>query len=50
MLSLLESIGSSRQMEEKQMRQLISYLKQSLEDVDVEEFEWIEGREIILIY
>ena len=44
---LLESIGSSRQVEEKQIRQLIAYLKQSLEDGDVEEFSWIEGKEII---
>ena len=44
---LLDSIGSSRQVEEKQIRQLIAYLKPSLEDDNVEEFSWIEGKEII---
>ena len=34
-------------MEEKEIRQIIAYLKQSIEDRDVEEFSWIEGKEII---
>ena len=33
---LSESIGSSTQVEEKRIRQLIAYLKQSLGDGDVE--------------
>ena len=44
---LLESIRSSNQIAEKSLRQSIAYLKQSLEDGDVEEFSWIEGKEIV---
>ena len=38
---LLESIGSSGQIEEKALRQSVSYLKQSLEDEDVLAYSWI---------
>ena len=44
---LLESIGSSSQIEEKVLRQSIAYLKQTLEDGEVDEFSWIEGKEIV---
>ena len=44
---LLESIGSSSQIAEKSLRQSIAYLKQTLEDGEVEEFSWIEGKDIV---
>ena len=44
---LLESIGSSGQMEEKALRQLVAYLKQSLEDEEVMAYSWIQGEEIV---
>ena len=44
---LLESIGSSNQVAEKALRQSIAFLKQSLEDSNVKEFSWIEGKEIV---
>ena len=44
---LLESIGSSGQIEEKALRQSVSYLKQSLEDEDVLAYSWIPGEEIV---
>ena len=44
---LLESIGSLNQEAEKALRQSITFLKQSLEDGDVEEFSWIEGKDIV---
>ena len=44
---LLESIGSSSQISEKALRQTIAFLKQSLEDRSVEQFSWIEGKEIV---
>ena len=44
---LLESIGSSGQIEEKALRQSVSYLKQSLEDEDVMAYSWIPGEEIV---
>ena len=44
---LLESIGSSSQIAEKALRQSIASLKQSLEDGDVDQFSWIEGKEIV---
>ena len=44
---LLESIGSSGQIEEKALRQSVSYLKQSLEDNDVMAYSWIPGEEIV---
>ena len=45
--SLIESIGSSRQIEEKALRQSVAYLKQSLEDEEVTDYSWIQGEEIV---
>ena len=47
MCPLLESIGSSGQIEEKALRQSVAYLKQSLEDEDVTAYSWIPGEEIV---
>ena len=44
---LLESIGSSGQIEEKTLRQSVAYLKQSLEDEEVTDYSWIQGEEIV---
>ena len=44
---LLESIGSSGQIEEKALRQSVSNLNQSLEDEDVLAYSWIPGEEIV---
>ena len=44
---LLESIGSSGQIEEKALRQSVAYLKQSLEDEEVMAYSWIQGEEIL---
>ena len=44
---LLESIGSSGQIEEKALRQSVSYLKQGLEDEDVLGYSLITGEEIV---
>ena len=44
---LLESIGSSGQIEEKALRQSVAYLKQSLEDKEVTDYSWIQGEEIV---
>ena len=44
---LLESIGSSGQIEEKALRQTVAYLKQSLEDEEVADYSWIRGEEIV---
>ena len=44
---LLESIGSKNQLAGKAIRQSIAFLKKSLEDGEVEEYSWIEGKEII---
>ena len=44
---LLESIGSSGQIEEKALRQSVAYLKQSLEDDEVMDYAWIQGEEIV---
>ena len=44
---LLESIGSSGQIEEKALRQSVSYLNKSLEDEDVLTYSWIPGEEIV---
>ena len=43
----MESIGSSGQIEEKALRQSVSYLKQGLEDEDVLAYSWIPGEEIV---
>ena len=44
---LLESLGSSGQIEEKALRQSVSYLKQGLEDDEVTTYSWIPGEEIV---
>ena len=44
---LLESIGSSEQVEEKSLRQSVVSLRQNLEDADVDRFSWIPGSEIV---
>ena len=44
---LLESIGSSGQIEEKNLRQSIMYFKQALESGDVMGYSWIQGEEIV---
>ena len=44
---LLESIGSSGQVEEKTLRQSIASLKQNLEDAEVHRFSWIPGNQIV---
>ena len=44
---LLELIGSTKQIEEKQLRQSVANLKQLLEEKDVEQYSWIEGTEIV---
>ena len=44
---LLESIRSSGQIEEKALRQSVAYLKQSLEDGEVTDYSWIQGKEIV---
>merc|ERR1712105_348187 len=44
---LLESIGSSGQIEEKALRQSVVSLKQNLEDGEVNSFSWIAGTEIV---
>ena len=44
---LLESIGSSGQIEEKALRQSIALLKQMLEDDEIGQYSWIEGSEIV---
>ena len=44
---LLDSIGSSGQIEEKNLRNLITAMKQSLEDGEVEDYSWITGEEMV---
>ena len=44
---LLESIGSSSQIEEKALRQSVAFLKQVLEDGEIERYSWIRGSEIV---
>ena len=44
---LLESLGSSGQLEEKLLRQSIASLKQSLEDGEISLFYWISGSAIV---
>ena len=44
---LLESIGSSSQIEEKALRQSVSFLKQALEEGEISRYSWIEGTEIV---
>jgi len=44
---LLESLGSSGQIEEKLLRQSIASLKQNLEEGEIEQYSWISGNEIV---
>ena len=44
---LLESIGSSGQIEEKALRQWVASLKQTLEDGEINSYSWIAGTEIV---
>jgi hypothetical protein len=44
---LLESIGSSGQIEEKNLRQSVALLKQLLEDGEISRYSWIEGSDIV---
>ena len=44
---LLESIGSLSQISEKALRQTIAFIKQSLEDKSVEQYSWIERKDIV---
>ena len=44
---LLESLGSSGQIEEKLLRQSIASLKQNLEDGEISQYSWISGHEIV---
>ena len=44
---LLETLGSSSQIEEKQLRKSIAFLKQFLETENVDSYSWIEGTEIV---
>ncbi len=44
---LLESMGSSSQIEEKALRQSVSFLKQALEEGEISRYSWIEGTEIV---
>ena len=44
---LLESLGSSGQVEEKALRQSLAALKQNLEDGEINSFSWIAGTEIV---
>ena len=44
---LLESLGSSGQIEEKALRQSLVSLKHNLEDKEVYSFSWIAGTEIV---
>ena len=44
---LLESLGSSGQVEEKSLRQSVAALKQNLEDAEIDRFSWIPGTEIV---
>ena len=43
---LLESIGSSGQIEEKALRQSLALLKRNREDGEVDSFSWISGTDI----
>lgn len=45
---LLESIGSSSQIEENVLRQSVAYFKQALEEGEIVGFSWIEGAEIVV--
>ena len=44
---LLESIGSTGQIEERQLRQSVACLKQELEDSEILEYSWIQGEKIV---
>ena len=44
---LLESIGSTKQVEERLLRNTITDLKEKLEDTSVESYSWLETKEMI---
>ena len=44
---LLESIGRSGQIEEKQLRQSVAYLKQELEDGEILGYSWVKIGDIL---
>ena len=44
---LLETLGSSGQIEEKLLRQSIASLKQNLEEGEIQQYSWISGHEIV---
>ena len=44
---LLESIGSSKQVEERLMRNVITDLKEKLEDGSVESYCWLSTRDMV---
>ena len=44
---LLETLGSSGQIEEKLLRQSIACLKQNLEEGEIQQYSWISGHEIV---
>ena len=45
---LLETLGSTNQVVVKAFTQSVAYLKQCLEDKNVDFFAWIEGKEIVV--
>ena len=47
---LLESIGSSSQVTEKALRQSVAFLKQSLEENELESYGWIEVRKLLQMF
>ena len=44
---LLETLGSTSQVAEKALRQSVAYLKQCLDDKNLDLYAWIEGKEIV---
>ena len=46
---MLETLSSTSKLAEKAFRQLVQYIKQCLEDRDVDLYAWIEGKESVQI-
>ena len=44
---LLDSIGSTKQVEKKMMREVIDEMKEKLEDGDVENFRWLSTKRMV---
>ena len=44
---LVESLGSSGQIEGKALRQSVAYLKQTLEEGEIIGYSWIQGESIV---